>query len=44
MRIVGAASAFPEHYYPQAVLTEAAIQYWGSRLEQWIKRPGQGQR
>jgi alkylresorcinol/alkylpyrone synthase len=34
MRIVSAASAFPEHYYPQAVLTEAAIQYWGSRLEQ----------
>ncbi|MGD0498009.1 MAG: 3-oxoacyl-[acyl-carrier-protein] synthase III C-terminal domain-containing protein [Bryobacteraceae bacterium] len=34
MRIVSAASAFPEHYYPQAVLTQAMADYWGDRLDQ----------
>ena len=32
MRIAAAASAFPEHYYPQAVLTAALEQFWGGRL------------
>ncbi len=32
MRIAAAASAFPEHYYPQAVLTAALEQFWGARL------------
>ena len=32
MRIAAAASAFPEHYYPQAVLTAALEQFWGDRL------------
>ncbi|MBV8843921.1 MAG: type III polyketide synthase [Bryobacterales bacterium] len=33
MRIAGAASALPRHYYPQAVLREAFKAYWGDRLE-----------
>lgn len=32
MRIAAAASAFPDHYYPQSVLTAALEQYWGDRL------------
>jgi alkylresorcinol/alkylpyrone synthase len=33
MQIVSAASAFPEHYYPQAVLLQALEKYWGANLE-----------
>jgi alkylresorcinol/alkylpyrone synthase len=33
MQIVSAASAFPEHYYPQQELLEALQQYWGDRIE-----------
>jgi alkylresorcinol/alkylpyrone synthase len=33
MRIVSAASAFPKHYYPQAVLLQALERYWGADLE-----------
>jgi alkylresorcinol/alkylpyrone synthase len=33
MKIAAAASAFPPHYYSQAVLLEAFKLYWGSRLE-----------
>jgi alkylresorcinol/alkylpyrone synthase len=33
MRILSAASAFPEHYYSQAVLRDALKMFWGSRLE-----------
>src|ERR1700720_684850 len=33
MQIISAASAFPKHYYPQAVLLEALQAYWGARLE-----------
>lgn len=33
MRILSAASAFPEHYYPQSVLREALKAFWGPRLE-----------
>jgi alkylresorcinol/alkylpyrone synthase len=33
MRIVSASSAFPKHYYPQAVLLAALKQYWGERLD-----------
>src|SRR5215831_3272646 len=33
MRISGAASAMPAHYYPQIVLREAFKAYWGDRLE-----------
>jgi alkylresorcinol/alkylpyrone synthase len=33
MRIVSAASAFPEHYYPQEVLLEALQAYWSDQLE-----------
>jgi alkylresorcinol/alkylpyrone synthase len=33
MRIAGAASAFPPHYYPQSALLQAFKAYWGSRLE-----------
>jgi alkylresorcinol/alkylpyrone synthase len=33
MQIISAASAFPKHYYPQAVLLEALQAYWGTRLE-----------
>lgn len=32
MRIIGAASAFPKHYYPQRVLTEALSTHWADRL------------
>src|SRR5579872_3003533 len=32
MQIIGAASAFPKHYYSQATLLEALRQYWGSQL------------
>lgn len=32
MRIIGAASAFPRHYYPQQVLTEALSALWADRL------------
>ncbi len=32
MQIVSAASAFPEHYYPQAQLLEALQQYWGDEI------------
>jgi alkylresorcinol/alkylpyrone synthase len=33
MRIVTAASAFPDHYYPQAVMTAALEHIWRDRLE-----------
>lgn len=33
MQIVSAASAFPEHYYPQHELLEALQQYWGDQIE-----------
>jgi alkylresorcinol/alkylpyrone synthase len=33
MRIAGAGSALPPHYYPQVVLREAFKAYWGERLE-----------
>jgi len=33
LRIIGAASAFPRHYFPQPVLTAAIRNYWGDRLE-----------
>jgi alkylresorcinol/alkylpyrone synthase len=33
MRIVSAASAFPEHYYSQEMLLEALQEYWGDRIE-----------
>jgi alkylresorcinol/alkylpyrone synthase len=33
MQIVSAASAFPEHYYPQHELLEALQHYWGDRIE-----------
>jgi len=33
MRIVGAASAFPEHYYSQEMLLGALQEYWGDQLE-----------
>lgn len=32
MRIVGVASAFPRHYYPQELLTQALSAYWADRL------------
>ncbi len=32
MQIISAASAFPKHYYPQAVLLEALQAYWGTQL------------
>jgi len=32
MRIAGAASAFPKHYYSQKFLLEQLQQYWGDRL------------
>src|SRR5271168_3448208 len=32
MQIVSASSAFPKHYYPQAVLLQALEQYWGADL------------
>src|SRR5262252_1902973 len=33
MRIAGAGSAFPRHYYPQAVLLAAFRNYWNGRIE-----------
>jgi alkylresorcinol/alkylpyrone synthase len=33
MQIVSASSAFPKHYYPQAVLLQALKEYWGAELE-----------
>ena len=33
MKIISAASAFPKHYYPQAVLLEALQAYWSTQLE-----------
>jgi len=33
MQIVSASSAFPKHYYPQAVLLDALKQYWGEKLD-----------
>ncbi|HTP89233.1 MAG TPA: 3-oxoacyl-[acyl-carrier-protein] synthase III C-terminal domain-containing protein [Bryobacteraceae bacterium] len=32
MKIVSAASALPQHYYPQQVLGAALKQYWGDRI------------
>jgi alkylresorcinol/alkylpyrone synthase len=32
MQIVSAASAFPDHYYPQEVLLAALQQYWGDEV------------
>jgi alkylresorcinol/alkylpyrone synthase len=32
MRIVSAASAYPEHYYPQEKLLEALQEYWGEHI------------
>jgi alkylresorcinol/alkylpyrone synthase len=33
MNIAGAASAFPEHYYPQKVLLQRLQDYWGAQLK-----------
>lgn len=33
MKIVSVGSAFPRHYYPQAVLGAALRKYWGDRLK-----------
>ncbi len=33
MRIAGAGSAFPKHYYPQAVLLAALREYWSGQIE-----------
>ena len=33
MRIVSAASAFPEHYYSQEMLLAALQEYWGDQIE-----------
>ncbi len=33
MRIAGAGSAFPKHYYPQAVLLAALREYWKGQIE-----------
>src|SRR5882672_1078935 len=33
MRIAGAGSAFPQHYYPQAVLLAALREYWEGQIE-----------
>jgi alkylresorcinol/alkylpyrone synthase len=33
MRIVSAASAFPQHYYSQEMLLEALQEYWGNQIE-----------
>jgi alkylresorcinol/alkylpyrone synthase len=33
MRIVSAASAFPQHYYSQEMLLAALQEYWGDRIE-----------
>ncbi|MBI3210187.1 MAG: type III polyketide synthase [Candidatus Solibacter usitatus] len=34
MRIAGAASAFPQHYYPQEELTQALLAHWGPQMEE----------
>ena len=33
MRIVSAASAFPQHYYSQEMLLAALQEYWGEQIE-----------
>jgi alkylresorcinol/alkylpyrone synthase len=33
MKIISAASAFPQHYYPQNVLTAALRNYWAGQLD-----------
>ena len=33
MRIAGAGSAFPQHYYSQAVLLAALREYWRGKIE-----------
>jgi hypothetical protein len=33
MRIVSAASAFPQHYYSQEMLLAALQEYWGDQIE-----------
>ena len=33
MRIVSAASAFPQHYYSQEMLLEALQEYWGDQIK-----------
>jgi alkylresorcinol/alkylpyrone synthase len=33
MRIAGAASAFPQHYYSQEMLLEALQEYWGDQVQ-----------
>jgi alkylresorcinol/alkylpyrone synthase len=33
MQIISASSAFPKHYYPQAVLLQALEKHWGAQLE-----------
>jgi len=33
LKIISAASAFPRHYYPQRVLTDAFRRYWGDSLD-----------
>ncbi|MCC6586035.1 MAG: type III polyketide synthase [Bryobacterales bacterium] len=40
MRILSAASAFPQYYYPQAVLTTALADYWADQLPnpQFLRR------
>ena len=35
MEITSAASALPQHYYPQKVLIEAFRKYWGHRLDRF---------
>lgn len=35
MEITGAASALPQHYYPQKTLIEAFRKHWGKRLERF---------
>lgn len=35
MRITGAASALPSHYYPQQVLTGAFRKYWGPKIDRF---------
>jgi len=33
MKIIGAASAFPENYYPQEFLLTALTEYWAAKLQ-----------
>ena len=33
MKIASAASAFPQHYYPQKFLLEKLQEFWGDRLK-----------